>query len=399
VKKKVEIFKAASEYAAARKLPLICIINHESLWREPFGAMALDAEWDLAIVDESHRAKAPGGKLSRFLGRLADRVPRRLALTGTPMPHSPLDAYAQYRFLDRSIFGSSFNRFKNRHAVMGGYGGYEIKGWQQMDEFSQNFHEIAFEVTTEEAFDLPEEMDIRRTAKLATKAKKVYDSMEEHFWAEVDNGEVTASNALVKLLRLQQCTSGWIKNDADEMVSISDAKENLLSDVLEDFKVDVPLVIFVRFTKDIEAVRKVCEEQGRRVGEVSGQHKDLTDAGTFPEDLDVMVCQIQSGSLGVNLSRASTCIFYSWGWALGDVEQARARIRHSDNVDKLTFIHLVIEKTIDERMLGALKNRKDFIEDVLERGRGTNGSKEEEDQEEGSQEESRSEAEVSGVHR
>jgi len=382
VKSKAELLTIALHNAAVRGLPLICIVNHEALWREPFASTVLAMEWDLAVIDESHRAKAPGGKFSRFLGRLSDHVPRRLALTGTPIPHSPLDAYAQYRFLDRSIYGTSFNRFKNRYAVMGGYQGYEIKSWQRMDEFSERFHEIAFEVTTDEAFDLPDEMDTCRTAILEPTALKTYQSMEQHFWAEVESGEVTAANALVKLLRLQQVTSGWVKDDNDKMQQISHAKADLLKDILEDFKSDTPLVIFVRFTKDIETVRGICEEQGRRVGEVSGQRKDLTDSGTFPDDLDVMVCQIQSGSLGVNLSRASTCIFYSWGWSLGDVEQARARIRHSDNVNKLQFIHLVIEDSIDERMMGCLKTRKDFIEEVLEHGRNANGSKEESHEEE-----------------
>jgi len=334
------------------------------------------------LVHNCHRAKAPGGKFSRYLSRLADQVPRRLALTGTPLPHSPLDAYAQYRFLDRSIFGSSFNRFKNRYAVQGGFQGHEIVDWQRMDEFSKNFHEIAFECSTEEAFDLPDEMDIRRSAKLEKSAQKVYASMAAHFWAEVEKGEVTAANALVKLLRLQQCTSGWMKNDAGEMIRVSTAKQKLLEDILEDFPTSTPLVIFVRFTKDIDAVREVCEKQGRLVGEVSGQRKDLADDGTFPEGYDVMVCQIQSGSLGVNLSRASTAFFYSWGWNLGDVEQARARIRHPDQVEKLQFIHLVIEQSIDERMMVCLKNRRDFIEDVLEQGRNTNGSEEDSPQEE-----------------
>jgi SNF2 family DNA or RNA helicase len=157
------------------------------------------------------------------------------------------------------------------------------------------------------------------------------------------------------------------------MESVSTAKIELLADVLEDFPEREPLVIFVRFLSDIEAVRAVCEKQDRIVGEVSGQRKELTGAGTFPEDRDVMVVQIQSGSLGINLSRASTAIFYSWGWSLGDVEQARARIRHSDNVKKLQFIHMVIEKSIDERMMNCLQTRRDFIEDVLEQGRPTNG--------------------------
>jgi len=371
VKKKTGLLKDVMHWRERTGRPAIVIVNHESLWREPFGSAVLGIEWDLAVVDESHRSKAPGGKFSRFLVRLADRVPKRLALTGTPLPHSMLDAYGQWRFLDRTIFGSSFNRFKNRYAVSGGFEGREIMGWQNTEEFSDLFHEIAFECSTEEAFDLPEEMDIRRSTTLEPSAQKIYDSMEKHFWAGVESGEITASNALVKLLRLQQICAGWVKDDQDVLLQVSHAKADLLADVLEDFKTDTPLVVFVRFTKDIQIIREICEAQGRRVGEVSGQRKDISDSGTFPEDLDVLVCQIQAGSLGINLSRSSTCIFYSWGWSLGDIEQARARIRHSENVNKLQFIHLIIEKSIDERMLGCLKARKDFIEDVLEKGRAS----------------------------
>jgi SNF2 family DNA or RNA helicase len=256
---------------------------------------------------------------------------------------------------------------------MGGFQSHEIMGWQRMDEFSERFHEIAFECSTEEAFDLPEEMDIARSTVLEPKAQKIYDSMEKHFWAGVESGEITAANALVKLLRLQQICAGWVKDDQEILNQVSTAKAELLADVLLDFHPRKALVVFVRFTKDIEVVREICEQQDRSVGEVSGQAKDLTDEGTFPEDVDVMVCQIQSGSLGINLSRASTSIFYSWGWSLGDVEQARARIRHPNQTSKLQFIHLIVEKSIDERMLACLKSRKDFIEDVLEQGRKSDG--------------------------
>lgn len=369
VKKNRELLDNAMVWSALHNRSVIAIVNHESLWREPFGSAVLGIEWDLVIVDESHRSKAPAGKFSRYLARLADKVPKRLALTGTPLPHSMLDAYGQWRFLDRTIFGSSFNRFKTHFATWGGFDRREVIRWENTEEFSNLFHKIAFECSTDEAFDLPDEMDIMRSTILEPSAQKTYDSMEKHFWAGVESGEITASNALVKLLRLQQICAGWVKDDQDTLVQVSTAKVDLLTDILEDFTPDTPLVIFVRFTKDIQVIREACEKQGRRVGEVSGQHKDITDSGTFPEDLDVLVCQIQSGSLGINLSRASTCIFYSWGWSLGDVEQARARIRHPNQISKLQFIHLIIEKSIDERMLGCLKTRKDFIEDVLEQGR------------------------------
>ena len=82
----------------------VIVINHESAWREPFATWALAQQWDLAVIDESHRGKAPGGKFALFTARLRDRAAQRFCLTGTPMPHSPLDAYAQHRFLDPGIF-------------------------------------------------------------------------------------------------------------------------------------------------------------------------------------------------------------------------------------------------------------------------------------------------------
>src|SRR5207302_255726 len=84
---------------------LAFVLNYDSAWRSPFAEWALKQKWDLVVADEIHRCKAPGGKASRFLARLGKAARFRLGLSGTPMPHSPLDVYAYYRFLDPRIFG------------------------------------------------------------------------------------------------------------------------------------------------------------------------------------------------------------------------------------------------------------------------------------------------------
>ena len=70
--------------------------------------------------------KSPGSRVSLYCTALGKRVPYRMALTGTPAHNSPLDVYAQYRFLDPGIFGTNFSAFRDRYAVMGGYGGYQV---------------------------------------------------------------------------------------------------------------------------------------------------------------------------------------------------------------------------------------------------------------------------------
>ncbi len=132
--------QAQAEMALASAERVAVVINYESAWREPFGSWAKKQKWDLVVMDESHRCKSPGGVASRYCSRLSDRIPQRLALTGTPMPHSPLDIYAQYRALDKGIYGTSYFRFKSRYAVMGGWSNQQVVGYQHQEEFQEKLY-------------------------------------------------------------------------------------------------------------------------------------------------------------------------------------------------------------------------------------------------------------------
>lgn len=365
-----------AEKAAATRLAmkegghLAVVINHESIWREPFRELARATPWDLLVVDESHRAKSPGGKLSRFLASLS-HVPRRLALTGTPLPHSPLDAYGQFRFLDSSVFGTSFVRFRSRYARMGGFGQHQVIGWQNMEEYDERLSRLAIRIKKAAAIDLPPELDVERRCQLEPEASRIYKQIERDFCALVSQGLVTASNALVQLLRLQQIAGGFLRVDESEdkpaeTVSVSEAKTKLLADVLEDL--DEPVVVFARFVTDLGRIREVAEKLGRRYGEISGATKDgLTPQATMREDVDVLGVQIQSGGVGIDLVRASTAIYYSHGWSLGDLLQSRARLHRPGQTRPVTYIHLLAERTVDEWLMKALANREELVETVLRR--------------------------------
>jgi len=365
--------------AGVPDINLVVVVNHESLWREPFATFVKETKWDLLIVDECHRAKSPGGKLSRFLYQLSKRVPRRLALSGTPLPHSPADIYGQARFLNPEVYGTSFHRFKNRYAVKGGYQNYQIVGWKNTDEFERKFHSIVYEVTKEEVLaDLPKEVDEDRWCRLEPKAQRIYDSLDRHFWAGVEKGEVSATNALVKLLRLQQVTSGWIPLEGEEQLEqVSHAKVDALKDLLMDILTTEPVVVFGRFHSDLDAVRDVAKKLDRRYAEISGRIKDgLTSDATMSKDVDLLGVQIQSGGVGIDLSRSCYGVFFSTGFSLGDVLQARSRLYRPGQNRPTTFIHILCEDTIDVRICEALRARENIIESILRYGGQRKGSKE-----------------------
>ena len=343
----------------------VVVVNHEAVWRDEIARVVTKAGFDLAIVDESHRIKSPSGKASRFFARLGEVVPNKICLTGTPTPHSPLDIYGQYRFLDKGVFGTSFAMFRARYAVMGGYGGHEVKGYHHTDELRQRVDKLAYHVGRE-VLDLPEATHTRRKVELGSVARKAYKQMEKDFYADMEAGRIEAVNALARLLRLQQITSGYLPiDDAGNVERIGGEKRAMLADVLEDLDKREPVVVFAKFRHDLDEIRAAAEDAGRTYAELSGRLNTLKfwqDGGA-----DVIGVQIQAGGVGINLTRARYCVYYSVGFSLGDYEQSLARAHRPGQKHPVTYVHLIAENTVDEKVYEALANRKDVIDEIFGR--------------------------------
>lgn len=347
--------------------PRVVVVNYETAKREPFDEWSCSRRWAMAVLDESHRAKgynSDTGKYVEKLGRVADK---RLCLSGTPMPHSPLDLFAQFRFLDRGLFGSSYHHFRNRYARMNEMFPGKVDAWLNQDELAERAGLLTYQVGAD-ALDLPPVQHHDRRFTLGTKAATFYRELQEELIAEVQGGTVTAANALVKLLRLAQVTSGYTVEDETEKVhSLDDGKEQLLADLLYDLPEREPVVVFCRFKYDLAAIRRVTETLGRRYAELSGSRKDgLTDRATMAPDCDVVGVQIQSGGVGIDLTRARYCVYYSPNWSLGDYEQSMARVHRPGQTRPASYYHLIASETVDDVVYRALRARKELVQAVIE---------------------------------
>jgi SNF2 family DNA or RNA helicase len=348
--------------AEANGRPLAVIINYDSVWRAPFAQWAEQQPWDLIIADESHRLKAPGGKASLAFKRLRSRARARLALTGTPLPHSPLDAYAQFRFLDPSIFGPSFAAFRQKYAVMGGFQKKQVTGFQHLDELEALMKTITFRVS-KDVLELPPETHVTYECDLSPEALRVYRDLEEDFVAEVRDGRVTAANAMVKLLRLQQVAGGWAKTDDGQYHRVDSAKQNLLADTLEDIGPNEPVVVFCRFHADLDAVHEAAKTAGFQSLELSGRCDELK---RWQEgEAQVLAVQISAGGVGVDLTRARYSILYSLSFSLGEYDQCLARTHRPGQLRPVLHIHLVAKNTVDERIQRALDRRAEVVDSIL----------------------------------
>jgi SNF2 family DNA or RNA helicase len=367
-KQRAERLRAALAMAAGRCL--VVVVNYESVWRSALAPTIEAVKWAAIVLDESHRIKAPGGSASRYLARLASKQPnaKRLCLTGTPMPHSPLDLYGQFRFLDPQVFGTSFTRMRARYAECDFRFPSKVKYWKNQDELSAKLDAHSFRVKADEVLDLPDVIHDVLPVELSPRVLRFYRALESEMVAEIEQGTVTVANALTKLLRMQQATSGYAKVDATTTPVLIDgdpSKRLALHDRLEDLPANEPVVVFCRFRSDLNDIAATARQLGREYAEVSGERKDLERWQRG--DAVILGVQMQSGGVGIDCSRAAYAFYYSLGFSLGDYEQSLARLRRPGQTRCVRYYHLVCEGTVDEQVYAALRERRNVIEAVLQK--------------------------------
>ena len=233
-----------------------------------------------------------------------------------------------------------------------------------MPELVTKAHAIAFRVKLEDAVDLPPYIDETRTVTLEPKAKAIYDGIDRESYAELMSGEVTTRNILTRLLRLSQCTGGFIRSDTDEIPqAVSTAKLGALEDILDECgEQDKKVVVFARFVPEIDAIERLLKSKKIGYALIKGDVKDRAEQVTrFQTDPDckVFVGQLQTTGMGLTLTAASVAVFYSLDFSSANHEQSRARIHRIGQTQKVLYIYLIAKGTVDEKIMAALKHKKD----------------------------------------
>jgi SNF2 family DNA or RNA helicase len=380
------------------------VINYESCWREPLGpvyndtgtriikkGLFLSHQWDVLIADEAHRIKSPGGKASWMLKRLHNVTDRRLFLSGTPLPHSPLDIYAQFRALDPSVFGTNFSLFKSKYCLMGGYENRQVLEWVNQQELQDKFFSRAHHVSADDCLDLPDSQDIIVTCDLDPKAKAIYDELTSEFIAGVDDGTITVTNALVKLLRQAQIAGGYIIYEKEIGENTTVKKSRIIDnnkietavELIKDLPPQEPVAIWFRFTNEIDRMREAINKHfkgkdKRSITEISGRHdrqKDFVDGVWQANTTNTALIQIKSGCEGIDLTAAHYNFYFSMGFSLGEYQQSRKRTLRPGQSRKVFYYHIIVRGTIDRKIIRAMEQKKRVVNSIIDETRKQLGKK------------------------
>ena len=214
------------------------------------------------------------------------------------------------------------------------------------------------------AVDLPEFVEEVRPVKLEQNAQKVYDGIEKDSFAELMNGEITTHNVLTQLLRLSQITGGFVRNDdGDDTQQLSTAKLDALEDVIDScMEEGKKVIVFARFVPEIDAIARMLRKKNIGYALIKGDVKDRAEqVSAFQTDPDtkVFVGQLQTTGMGLTLTAGSVCVYYSLDFSYANYQQSMARVRRIGQTKRVVYIHLVCKDTIDEKVMGALKQKAD----------------------------------------
>ena len=361
----------------------VAVINYESAWRLTDGKTDHLQEYraDMVVCDESQRIKSPTAKQSKAVWKLGDLARYRMILSGTPIQKDTRDIWSQYRFLDPTVFPMSYGSFQSRYAIMGGFEGRQYIGARNVEELTRKTHECGFRVKKEECLDLPPKTFEDYPVELDVKTRQLYRTLQKQSIAELENGgEVTANHVLVRMLRLQQLTGGFLVDDQGERHQVNTAKLDALQDIVESLVLDEgkKLIIFSRFLAEMDAVQEMVGPMLRKerlsLVRIDGSVKAKERGGIVTRFQTDPACRVFLGELdacaeGLTLTAAQTVVYYSVNWNYAKYQQSADRVHRIGQTGTCTYIHLVVPNTIDSKIMMALKTKEDLAKSVVDNWR------------------------------
>jgi SNF2 family DNA or RNA helicase len=402
----------------------------------------------LYVLDEAHAVKEPSAKRTKSILKSAKYAPYRRILTGTPITQGPFDVYTQVTFLDSHFweehgFGS-YTEFKHHFGVFtttwnpvafdpatgyrSGRNVEILKEYQRLDELHGLLKLVSSRVTKDEVLDLPPKLYAKRFFTMNDEQSRLYRELRDEYitWLTLHPEEAEAVDcgvcsglrervvdgmaypceacagratgdtlvatplAMVRLLRLQQVTCGYLPTeDESEPIYMIKGPNHRLEEALDLCEeAQHKVIVWGRFQLDLTLLAKGLEERGIKAVRYDGmvgdddraeakarftglrphyEHGQVVGLDEVPEQeqAKVFLSNPAVGATGLTLTQARTVIYYSNSFKLNDRLQSEDRAHRIGQTNQVLYVDLVAEQTVDEKIVTNLREKKSIADQIL----------------------------------
>jgi len=357
----------------------ILIMNVEAFSTQKgvdFASKFLASHNTLMVIDESTTIKNPKAHRTKNIVRLSTKAKYRRVMTGSPVTKNPLDLFSQCYFLDPfHLEHESYYSFRTRYAIMktahiSGRSIQLVSGFKNLGELSDKLKPFSYRVLKEDCLDLPDKIFIKRQITLSPDQRKLYEQMRKEALAVLNGKQVTTVNALTQLMRLHQITCGHFTADDGSIQRIPNNRVSELMDILEE--TEGKAIIWAHYQWDIKDIIK-------EIVKVHGPGSVVDYYGLTPQDerqgnikkfqsdprCRFLVGTPATGGYGITLTAANTVIYYSNGYDLEKRLQSEDRAHLICQHKPVTYVDIIAEKTVDEKIVKALRDKINIASQIL----------------------------------
>ena len=342
-----------------------------------FAKKFLSCHKSMIAIDESTTIKTPTSNRTKNILSLRKDCKYRRILTGSPVTKSPLDLFSQCQFLDPWLLDhQSYYTFRARYSIckkiqVNGRQVEIVVGYRNLGELSEKIKPFSRRILKTDCLDLPSKSYVKHYVELTKEQKKVYQQMKKEAIAFLDGKMQSSATVMTQLMRLHQITCGHFTADDGTIKDLPCSRLAELMSILEN--VEGKSIIWSHYTHD---VRRIIAEIKRVYGDdavvdyygatdTDARSKNIKKFQTDP-NCRFFVGTTHTGGYGITLTAGSNMIYFSNGYDLEKRQQSEARIDRIGQTQKMTYIDIMSQDTIDERIVKALRNKVNIANTIMD---------------------------------
>ena len=357
----------------------ILVMNVEALSTDKgvkFASKFINSHKTLMAIDESTTIKTPTARRTKNIIKMGVNAKYKRIMTGSPITKNPLDLYTQCEFLDPWLLDfASYYAFRNRYAEMKtmhlrGRSIQVVAGFQNLGELSDKVKDFSYRVLKEDCLDLPPKNFVKRHITLTADQKRIYEQMKKHAIAMLNKKVTTTVTVLTQLMRLHQITCGYVTADDGTIQEVESNRLNELMSVLEETEGKVIIWANYQFSVS-DIIQKITKVYGPdsyvHYYGLTPQEDRQDYIRKFQNDpkCRFIIGTPQTGGYGITLTQANTVVYYSNGYDLEKRLQSEDRAHRIGQKKNVTYIDIIAEDTIDEKIVEALRSKIDIASQVM----------------------------------
>lgn len=326
---------------------------------EKLKEMTLNGTIGMTIIDEIHKCKNPSSSQGKAIHNLKSYF--KMALTGTPLMNKAEDLYNPLKWLDAEQ--GNFHAFKSRYCIMGGYGGYQVVGYKNLNELQAKLDKSMLR-RKKDMLNLPEKMRHTEYVEMTAKQAVLYKEVLAGIKANLHEIKLSP-NPLAEIIRLRQVTAhtGILSKTINESAKVERLKE-MLEELVESGQ---KAIVFSNWTSVTNRVFDELKEfnPALATGEVKNVQEQI-DKFKTNDSCKVIIGTVPVLGTGFTLTEATHVFFLDKPWNMANTEQAEDRAHRIGTTSTVNVTTLVCKDTIDERIEEIIEEKANLAKGLVE---------------------------------